>query len=67
MFSACQALKTHLNDATTLSSTEMVCSFQLSKRGNKITVSVPVSVCLSVCACVCVHACLMACLWMGVL
>lgn len=26
MFSACQALKTHLNDATVLSSKEMVCS-----------------------------------------
>lgn len=58
MFSACQALKTHLNDATTLSSKEMVCSFKPSKRGIKVTVSVLVSAWL----CVRVHVCLMACL-----
>lgn len=52
MFSACQALKMHLNDAATLSSKEMVRSFKLSQRGSKIPVSLPVSVCLLVRACV---------------
>ena len=58
MFAACQALKTHLSDATALSSRELVCSVIQRESPWKVTV------CAYVHVCVCAR--LMVCHWMGV-